>query len=211
MNTTSEKINKYGTPVRNYFYDKHLLTESDQEMNRHLAVETTNQAIRNILIQTQHEDGQYIQKGKSSKAWLKIRKDGRFTKFFNVEFKFHFQFFLDVAVDKANEYGVCVADPEFYVVSSSPTHVVYKVILFYAGQNGPVQYVNHVTFTYNRSWDIHRIQKTYPIKPLTYVNHAHNRIDVIDSEIAKLLEQRDKYVDKLGPYFNRDLRPKGVY
>ena len=190
MNTTSEKINKYGTPVRNYFYDKHLLTESDQEMNRHLAVEATNQAIRNILIQTQHEDGQYIQKGKSSKAWLKIRKDGRFTKFFNVEFKFHFQFFLDVAVDKAN---------------------VYKVIIFYAGQNGPVQYVNHVTFTYNRSWDIHRIQKTYPIKALTYVNHAHNRIDVIDSEIAKLLEQRDKYVDKLGPYFNRDLRPKGVY
>ena len=211
MNTTSEKINKYGTPVRNYFYDKQLLTESDNEMNRHLAVEATNQAIRNILLATQHEDGQYIKKDKSAKAWLKIRKDGRFTKFFNVEFKFHFQLFLEEAVNRANEYGKCVADPEFYVVSNSSSHVVYKVILYYATQIGPVRFVNHVTFTRDRSWDIHRIQKTYPIKPLSYVNHAHNRIDFIDSEIAKLLKQRDKYVDKLGPYFDRNVRPKGVY
>ena len=128
MNTKVNYDNKYGSLRQNYFINKHLLEDSENERHRVKAVTAVNEAIRNILLTTQHEDGQYIQKDKGSKAWLKIM-NGRFNKFFNVEFKFHFNFYLDVAVDRANEYGVCVADPEFHVVSSSHDHVVYKVVV----------------------------------------------------------------------------------
>ena len=202
MNTKVDYDNKYGTLRQNYFINRHLLEDSENERHRVKAVTAVNEAIRNILLTTQHEDGQYIQKDKGSKAWLKINKNGRFNKFFNVEFKFHFNFYLDVAVDRANEYGVCVADPEFHVVSSSHDHVVYKVVVYYATQYGPKEFVNHVAFNYTRAWDIDTIHSRYKIKPTSYVGHIHNRIDVIDSKIAKLLKARDEYVDKLGPYFD---------
>lgn len=208
-NQTKRELKESGIAVVkiNWFNHHHRIDKFIEASNRIQCVQAVHTAIRGILELIHHDDGTYLQADKGKKIPLKVTKEGRLYSKFEEQFKFHFQFLLDMVLEHYNQDGIKLKNPRFYVdtlATQLTDNAVIKVRVHYANSDGG-KYIDF-RFTlenpYNSDgrYDAETINCIYPDKYEIAVLRKIKEADSIQNQIRDLLQKHDKITTELGQY-----------